>query len=62
MKRLTQQQIKAIAQEIYKAGHIRAEAFPIRSWRNRGWPEESIVFKLVDAHLVWLRLLDEYRE
>ena len=58
--RLTVEMIRDIARTIHDDGFKFSEAYPIRLWKKNGWPEDKIVFEMVDLELRLLRLFAQY--
>lgn len=60
MAKMSQDEVKKIAEKIHDEGFQRAESFPIARWRKYGWPENARTFRLVDAYMNLFRQIEEF--
>lgn len=58
---LSHEEIARIAQELYEEDYRHSEAYPIRRWRARGYPEGPEVYRVIDRYLAYLWELERYR-
>lgn len=44
-------ELRVIAAAVIELGFGRAEAVPVVTWRKRGWPEDAMTMRAVDAYI-----------
>lgn len=57
---LSRDELEAIAIALYEEGFLYSEAYPLRRWRAKGWPEDSTVYKILDIYLKLFRAMEDY--
>jgi hypothetical protein len=60
--KLSHEDIVRIACELHEEGFHNSEAYPIRRWKIRGYPEDPASFKIIDVYLRYLWELEKYLE
>lgn len=56
----TSAEIEKIARELHEEGYSYSEAYPIKHWKKRGFPEDPGLFMVIDAYLKYLRELEKF--
>lgn len=51
--------VERVARKLFEDGYHYSEAYPIRKWKERGWPEDTTFMRLVDGCLKILWTLKE---
>lgn len=60
----TLEHLLIIAEEMFREGYTRSEAYPVFRWKKNGWPDinDRLAFKIMDAYLRLAHLKAEYPE
>lgn len=54
MRRLSEEEVVAIARTLEGEGYSRSESVPLMRWRNEDWPDDPFLFRVVDA---WIEVV-----
>ena len=61
MGEIGKKELRKLAEDIHAEGYFYSEAYPLKRWDTNGWPDVGKdEYRILDAYLLLLRLLDEY--